>query len=289
MIAPFWRRLTQGQWIEHARSDWVSVLGRDWTQEIMQVRVTDRFHAKQGRSTGRWLVPRSGLSVYLKRHYELSRWKGVLATFWPRGQWSPAFREWANLDWARRAGLPVPDAVAAAQRIGPAGKLQSVLAIEELRGMLPLNEALAIAAVQLPASVFRAWKHSAARELGRLVGLLHGIGRFHKDLYLCHFYVPMAKLEPVAAAKLTMIDLHRLAYHPLTRHFRQIKDLAQLLYSSKIPGIEVRDRLVFWRSYSARPARRQLNRWVRRLVTLKSGRYERHNARRILRAGKSAA
>src|SRR5688572_1838906 len=104
----------------------------------MTADVTDRFHAKQGRSSGRWVLHDGGarLAVYLKRHYRLGRLRGLLATLWPRANWSPAVQEWGNLQWARAAGFPVPDTVAAGEFIGPWGRLQSFLAVEELTGML---------------------------------------------------------------------------------------------------------------------------------------------------------
>src|SRR5439155_512422 len=73
------------------RPDWVEALGEDWPDCVMQAEVTDRFHAKQGRSTGRLVLPR--LSVYLKRHYKLSWWRGLLATLWPGKGWSPGVQE----------------------------------------------------------------------------------------------------------------------------------------------------------------------------------------------------
>ena len=60
------------------RPDWGRFVGSDWVETIMGTPVTDRFHAKQGRSTGRLIVPppeadagAEPLRVYLKRHYEL--------------------------------------------------------------------------------------------------------------------------------------------------------------------------------------------------------------------------
>ena len=41
----------------------------------------------------------------------------------------------------------------------------------------------------------------------------------------------------------------RLAHHRWSRRFWQIKDLAQLAYSSEIEGVSAGDRLRFWRAY----------------------------------------
>src|SRR5205085_6601985 len=144
----FWRRLLRGSRRLQQRPDWEEFAGAGWAERILAVHVTDRFHAKQGRSTGRWVLETGGqrLAVYLKRHYRLPWWQGWLATLWPEAGWSPALEEWHNLEWARAHGLPVPAAVAAGEFIGPWGRFQSFLAVEELYGMLPLHEAIPAAA-----------------------------------------------------------------------------------------------------------------------------------------------
>src|SRR5216684_2297113 len=108
-----WQRLRRGvQRLRH-RPDWTQFVAPDWAERIMALTVTDRFHAKQGRSTGRWVLQDQRLAVYLKRHYCLPRWRGLLASLWPDGAWSPALQEMAHLEWARREGMPVPAVVAA--------------------------------------------------------------------------------------------------------------------------------------------------------------------------------
>src|SRR5262249_49311773 len=114
----------------------------------MDLDVRDRFHAKQGRSTSRWTLRLQDrrLAVYLKRHCRLPKYLGWLAALWPNADWSPAFQEWDHLTWAHSQGLPVAQPVAAAEFIGPWGRMQSVLAVEELAGMVPLHEAIPRAA-----------------------------------------------------------------------------------------------------------------------------------------------
>jgi heptose I phosphotransferase len=277
----FWQRLFRGVCRTRARADWKEFAGNDWAQHIMQVQVTDQFHAKQGRSTGRWIVEDGGkrLAVFLKRHYRLRWWQGWLAMFWPQKGWSPAMQEWRNLKWARSQGLPVPDKVAVAEYIGPWGKLQSFLAIEELTGMLPLHEAIPQAARLLDASNFRRWKKNLTAELARLARALHDRCYFHKDLYLCHFFIPQADLDHLVdfRGRVHLIDLHRLAHHPWTRLRWQVKDLAQLLYSSEMVGVATRDRLLFWRLYQGQGPR---SRWLEKLIRFKWRRYRGHNVKK---------
>jgi heptose I phosphotransferase len=282
-----WQRLAHGVRRLRQRPDWPLYAGADWPDRIMNVEVTDRYHAKQGRSTARWVLPPPdggrGLTVYIKRHYRLSLWQGLLAALWPRSGWSPALKEWRHLEWARRQGVPVPEVVAAAEYIGPWGRLQSFLAVEELAGMIALDEAIPKAAACLAPAQFRRWKRGLTAEMARVARLLHDRGVFHKDLYLCHFYIAAADVASIPAAgwhgRVSLIDLHRLAHHPWTWRMWQLKDLAQLIYSSEIVGVDTRDRLWFWHAYRGTGPRRGAERWLRRWVWLKWQRYRRHNAR----------
>ena len=284
MSETVWGRLRRGSRRLSQRPDWGDLLGADWPERIMALDVTDRFHAKQGRSTGRLILGTDGrrLGVYLKRHYRLPRWLGLLAALWPEGGWSPALQEMRHLEWARAQGLPVPAVVAAGEYLGPWGRLQSFLAVEELAGMLPLHEAIPAAARSLAAADFRRWKATLIAEMARLARALHGRRWFHKDFYLCHFYVPEAYTYAVPdwRGRVHLIDLHRLAYHPWTWPVWQVKDLAQLLYSSEVAGIDARDRLRFWRCYLGAGRRSAAGRWLRWWVGFKWGRYRRHNRKR---------
>jgi heptose I phosphotransferase len=279
-----WQRLTRGVRRLKQRPDWEQFAGRGWADRILAVAVTDRFHAKQGRSTGRWVRQAGGqrLAVYLKRHYRLPWWTGWLAALWPEAGWSPALTEWRHLEWARSHGVPVPATAAAGEFIGPWGRLQSFLAVEELTGMLPLHEAIPAAAATLPPATFAAWKRGLAIELARLTRLLHVRRRFHKDLYFCHFYIPEEVIRTLPAWRdgVHLIDLHRLGHHPWTWRLWQVKDLAQLAYSSEVLGVDARDRLRFWRAYLGAGRRGLAAQMLRRLVLLKWRRYRRHNARK---------
>ncbi|HBI42643.1 MAG TPA: hypothetical protein DDY78_07265 [Planctomycetales bacterium] len=286
-----WSRFFVGARRLRHRADWTTFVGADWPDCIMDVAVTDRFHAKQGRSTGRWILyaderEARRLSVYLKRHYHLPWWDRLLAALRWGGGRSPAFQEWEHLAWARQVGVPVPQAVAAAEYVGPWGRLRSVLAVEELHDMLPLHEAVPLAAAALAPADFRRWKRGLIVEMARLTRLLHDRCRFHKDLYLCHFYI--ARTDAAAAnlmwrGRVFLIDLHRLGRHPWTWLWWRMKDLAQLLYSTEIIGIDPRDRLYFWQMYRGPGPRRRADRWLVRLVLFKWRRYRRHNARQKAR------
>ncbi len=279
----WWQRLIHGVRRLCARSDWSEYVGADWPDHIMQAEVTDDFHQKQGRSTGRVLFESAGrqLAVYLKRHYVLPRWHGLLATLWPWHDWSPGMQERANLEWATAQGLAVPKVVAAGEFLGPWGKLQSFLAIEELTDMLALHQAIPLAQQQLDPVTFRKWKAGLTREMARLTRILHRHNHFHKDLYLCHFFIARADTTyvPTWTNRVYMIDFHRLAHHGWLRGFWVSKDLGQLLYSSQVDGVDARDRLRFWRAYFGPDRKTAWARLLRRIVLMRGRNYSRHNAK----------
>jgi heptose I phosphotransferase len=291
----WWKAWTQGTLRGVERADWPRLAGTDWAATIMDANLTDRFHTKQGRSIARWTLadPRDqrDLVVFVKRHHKLPWLHGLFAWLAPGGKWSPALQEWQHLEWAQRQGVPVPEVVAAAEYLGPGTRLSSVLVTEELTGMLPLHEAIPQAARDLPADVFRTLKKGLAWEMARLSRLLHDRRCFHKDLYLCHFYVRETDLRNPPAdwrGRVVMIDLHRLARHRFTYWIWQVKDLAQLLYSSEVEGVTARDRLEFWRAYRSLGENAKSLRLIGALVRAKYRRYAEHNRKLKLKKGQTA-
>jgi heptose I phosphotransferase len=188
-------------------------------------------------------------------------------------------QEYRHLEWARTQGVPVPAAVAVGEYIGPWGRLQSFLAVEELTDMLPLHEAVPRAAAQLDPATFRAWKRGLILEMARLTKELHRRRHFHKDLYLCHFFVShdFASMNGSWRGHVHLIDFHRLAHHPWIWWLYEMKDVAQLLFSSDIPGVDARDRLRFWRAYRGHGRRGWWSRFLLWGIDIKCMRYRHHN------------
>jgi hypothetical protein len=284
-VSSFWRRLRRGTRLLRRASDWDRCAGPGWEERIMSEPVTDRLHEKQGRSIGRRVFSEGDaeLRVYLKRHYRLPWWRGFLATLFPNTAWSPGLQEWQHLVWADAEGFAVPRPVAAGQLAGPWFRLQGFLAVEELHGMLPLHQAVPLAARHLSPAGFARWKRGLIVELARLARELHRRRVFHKDLYFCHFYIPelFTRIPPEAwTNRVVMIDLHRLGRHRLTAPWWQGKDLAQLLYSSDVPGVTARDRVRFWKLYRAGWQGRAPRNWLLPFVRWKWRLYERHARRR---------
>jgi heptose I phosphotransferase len=266
----------------------------------MTLHSSDRLHAKQGRSTARVAfragaagepgcavgpegsasqarAPRS-LAVYLKRHYRLpwaTRWAALVHS---GGRYSPAVAEWTHLERARALGIEVPEVVAAGEQIGPGAQLQSFLMVAELTGCEPMHEALPRLAERLDRRAFATMKGRLIPQLARIAATLHQAGLFHKDLYLCHFFLDV---EGVARGgqvpRVVLIDLHRLGRHPLWPAWWRCKDLGQLLFSTYgVAGIDDRDRQRFWRCYRRITQPRAAG-WQARLIRFRAARYARHN------------
>ena len=258
-------------------------LPADLDAVVMTLEGGDRHHRKQGRSTARLRFdgPDSNapaLSVYLKRHYRLPVWDRVRAWVHPAGRYSPGAAEWAHLERARELRIRVPEVVAVGERIGPWGALQSYLMVAELVDQTALHEAIPDLAARLDPVAFARLKRDLIAEMAAIVARLHQVHAFHKDLYLCHFFLPLDQAEmPADGERLTLIDLHRLAFHPWARVRWRAKDLGQLLFSTEgVAGIDDRDRLRFWIRYR-RLMRFRYPAVERRLAAGKAALYRKHN------------
>ena len=195
-----WQRWTRGvswTWInERYRARVPADLG----ENVMRLESRDRFHAKQGRSTARVVLVRTDrpLAVYLKRHFRLPWRAGLAALVNPAGKHSPAAAEWAHLERVRAMGIDVPEVVAAGERIGPRAHLRSFVMIAELSGSEAVNELLPRLANQLDSRAFETLKRRVIGEIARITATLHAARAFHKDLYLCHFFVDHDALKGLA-------------------------------------------------------------------------------------------
>jgi heptose I phosphotransferase len=274
----FWDRLVRGSRWTWLADRYRAALPADLEATVMSLDSRDRFHAKQGRSTARVVFhsAEGALSVYLKRHYRLSWRAGLAALIHPRGRYSPGAAEWAHLERVRSLGIAVPEVVAAGERVGPWGGLQSFLMVTELTGCQPLHEAIPALAASWGQGAFLVWKRALAAEMAAMTATLHRARLFHKDLYLCHFFLDMERLrEP--GRRLTLIDLHRLGEHRGWPDRWRWKDLGQLLFSTDgVVGIDDRDRLRFWSHYR-RALALPWPRWQLRIIRLKAARYRAHN------------
>ena len=267
-------RGTRWAWLDERHR---AALPANLAESAMAIDSTDRFHAKQGRTTARvrFDAPGGPLSVYLKRHDGLPWSSRLAALIHPSGHHTPATTEWRHLEAARSLGIPVPEVVAAGEEVGPWGRLRGFLMVAELTGADEVNRVIPKLAESLEPRDFARIKREIIIEMAEIAARLHSAKSFHKDLYLCHYFV-----DPTlpSGRRLTLIDLHRLGSHPLTAWRWRWKDLGQLLYSTfGVAGIGDRDRLRFWSHYRARMGLRWPG-FEARAVRSKAARYLAHNS-----------
>jgi hypothetical protein len=130
---------------------------------------------------------------------------------------SPARREAEGIGLLRRAGIPTVSLVGW-------GRLEdgrSFIILDDLAGYAPADKAIEQG---MPfESILGPTADLAAR--------LHGAGLHHRDLYLCHFFIPAAG---ATGADLRLIDAARVRPLPrwLLRQRWIVKDLAQFWYSA---------------------------------------------------------
>jgi heptose I phosphotransferase len=272
-------RLTRGSRWYWTSDDYRAALPDDLAEGVLAIQSSDRLHAKQGRSTARvrFDSPYGSLSVFLKRHFRLPWMDRLAALVHPAGRHTPGAAEWGHLRRARSLGVNVPDPVAAGEWIGPWGRLQSFLMVAELDGC-ELHEALPQLRERLGPLAFEQFKRELVVEMAGMAARLHAANLYHKDLYLCHFFIDPDRPGP-AGERLTLIDLHRLAEHRWWATRWRAKDLGQLLFSTfdlEEGLITDRDRLRFWSHYQRL---QKLNRpaFERRWIERKAALYRRHN------------
>src|SRR5262249_22785446 len=157
-------------------------------------------------------------------HYRLPLSARIGALIHPHGLHSPGSAEFAHLDRVRALGVSVPEVVAAGERIGPWGALESYLIVAELSTSDPLHEAIPELSAQPEPARFESFKRSLIVRMADITATLHSACAFHKDLYLCHFYLERAAAQTMVP-ELHLIDLHRLGNHRLWADRWRWKDL----------------------------------------------------------------
>lgn len=187
------------------------------------------------------------------------------------GRRSFASAEREAIEQLAAAGVNTPHIVACGEQWGILFERRSFLMTEEIRGSQSLEQRLpkCFDGVSTPA-VLRT-RREFIRRLAEFIRRFHATGRRHRDLYLAHIFCS-------DIGEFCLIDLARASRPFLQRRF-QIKDIAQLHYSSPAGSFSRTDRLRFYLTYAG--CRRLLpqDKAFLRAVAAKASRMARHNAK----------
>lgn len=130
---------------------------------------------------------------------------------------------------------------------------ESFLITEELAGMESLEDYCARWRAEPPA--FR-HKRLLLTSLARTARAMHEHGLNHRDCYLCHFLLDLARWRDGAGeARLHVIDLHRAQIRRKVPYRYRVKDVAGLYFSSMDACLTGNDCRRFIELYSGKPWR----------------------------------
>ena len=176
----------------------------------------------------------------------------------------PAGAEAAHLIALSRRGVPTAPLAAYGQL--PDGR--SFVITEHLAGFQAVDKLVTAGGTTAFERVLIPTAEVAAR--------LHAADAYHRDLYLCHFFARPSG-DPV---DVRLIDCARVLVKPFWRRRWMVKDLAQLVYSTRSLAITP-DQLDRWFNAYARAAGRRLSTLLRRQIEFKADQIARHD--RVLR------
>ena len=140
---------------------------------------------------------------------------------------------------------------------------------EEIRNSQSLEQRLPKCFDGIPTPAVLRECREFIRRLAGFIQRFHATGRRHRDLYLSHIFCS-------DAGKFCLIDLARASRPFLQRRF-QIKDIAQLHYSSPARSFSRTDRLRFYLTYAGHRRLLSQDKAFLHAVMKKTTRMVRHN------------
>jgi hypothetical protein len=269
-------------WINPRYQTALCAEGTDPYDSVARLRPADDLVEKQGRSTARYLIDVEGqqVGIYLKKYPRLPWWTRT----WSAESEFPGPREWTRMLEVQELGIRTAEPIVAGADRKHACK--SILATRELAGYQELHKFIPPRfAGPLTEEAWRLKQRLIAR-LADTARRLHEARMFHLDFYLCHFFIREDAREP-DGFDLVLIDLLRLTRSRRSRW--QVKDLAQFLFSSDLPGIDPEDRMQFFKLYCGSDRLSGADRRLLLRVQWKAWLYHRHNRSPELRPRREAA
>lgn len=182
-------------------------------------------------------------TFFLKRYAPLTSEDRLRAYLRLKRPAPGAIQEWHAMWTFLQLGLPGPVPVAWGQDGG-----SSLVLSEGVSHVMKLSEWAErnfIKGSHRNTQVLMA-KRKIIEEIANIVGRIHAEGLHHQDLYLCHFLCGSEQ----KCLPLILIDLQRVEQHRRLPRRWQVKDLAQLHFSSA-QYISRQDILRFWKVYNS--------------------------------------
>lgn len=167
------------------------------------------------------------------------------------------------------AGVGVPRIAAFGEEWGSLFERRSFLMTEEIRDSQSLEHRLPECFSDPATVIVLRARRDFIRQLAEFIQRFHATGRRHRDLYLCHIFCSNR-------GEFHLIDLAR-ASRPLLQRRFQIKDLAQLHYSSPAKQFSRTDRMRFFLAYVGRVRLLSEDKTTIRAVLQKTASMVRHN------------
>ena len=210
------------------------------------------FKATKGRTVYRFA--HGDRSYFIKIHTGVG-WREIFKNLF-QGKWPVlgAENEWKALMRLKALGLNTLAPVAMGVRgLNPALQ-QSFIITEELRDTVSLEW---LATQALPVFI----KRALIVTLANVMRIMHEGGVNHRDCYLCHFRLYMPKGIAALDAQhliLYVIDLHRAQIRKKVPMRWRVKDIAGLVFSSKVLELTRGDKMRFIAAYTGVTARKAL-------------------------------
>ena len=202
-----------------------------------------------------------GKTFFVKLHFGVG-WREILKNWLSlRLPVTSAMHEWRAIEKLNAIGIRTAKAVGAGERgLNPARR-RSFLITEALPETVTLEQLAREWQDHPPSFDLRC---RLIRKVAEIARTLHENGVNHRDLYLCHFRLPLAYLETAKGEPpLYLMDLHRAQVRKQLPKRWLVKDLGALYFSSLCLGLTRRDRWRFMRYYEQASLRATFK-WRRR-------------------------
>ncbi|MEN6335938.1 MAG: lipopolysaccharide kinase InaA family protein [Phycisphaerales bacterium] len=212
---------------------------------------------------------RTPVKIFLKRYDRPPLLKQIRNWLCHGGRKSFASAEREAIDDLVAAGVGVPRVVACGEEWGLLFERRSFLMTEEIRDSQSLERRLPPCFADPATPRVLQARRDYIHRLAGFIQRFHATGRRHRDLYLSHIFCS-------DAGEFCLIDLARASRPFLQRRF-QVKDLAQLHYSSPARHFSRTDRMRFYLAYADHPELLPDDKTLIRAILRKTASMMRHN------------